>query len=162
MKSKAAIADHPIHPLLVTIPVAAFALVLLGDIASIITRDPYWYRFSFDCLRIGILFALLAATFGFIDYVTVKMSVAGHKLATTHMILNLTAVVLYIVDWGLRRNNHALGTSRWIPAVILEIVALIILGSSGWIGGKMTFQHKIGVVENVDPEATAIGQREAT
>jgi uncharacterized membrane protein len=84
MKSKAAMADHPIHPLVVTIPVATFALVLLGDIASIITRDPYWYRFSFDCLTIGILSALLAATFGFIDYLTVEMNVTGAMKLLRH------------------------------------------------------------------------------
>ncbi len=160
MKSKAALGNHPIHPLLVTLPVGAFSLVLLGDIASLITQDPFWYRFSFDCLVVGILSALLAASVGFIDYVTVTMSTAGRKLATIHMVLNLSAVVLYIIDWWLRRNAGALGTNLWIPAVVLEIIALIILGSSGWIGGKMTFKHKIGVVENADPQATEIGKRE--
>jgi uncharacterized membrane protein len=160
MKSKAALGNHPIHPLLVTLPVGAFSLVLLGDIASLITQDPFWYRFSFDCLVAGILSALLAASVGLIDYVTVTMSAAGRKLATIHMVLNLSAVVLYIIDWWLRRNAGALGTNLWIPAVVLEIIALIILGSSGWIGGKMTFEHKIGVVENADPRATEIGKRE--
>jgi len=88
------------------------------------------------------------------------MSAAGRRLATIHMELNLSAVVLYIVDWWLRRNDGALGTNLWIPVVVLEIVALVVLGSSGWIGGKMTFKHKIGVVENADPEATEIGRRE--
>jgi hypothetical protein len=36
------------------------------------------------------------------------------------------------------------------------------LGVSGWIGGKMTFEHRIGVVEWVDPEAREIGMREAS
>ncbi len=87
------------------------------------------------------------------------MSAAGRKLATIHMILNLSAVVLYIIDWWLRRHDGALGTNLWIPVVVLEIIALVILGSSGWLGGKMTFEHKIGVVENADPEATEIGRR---
>lgn len=35
------------------------------------------------------------------------------------------------------------------------------LGVSGWIGGKMSYEPKIGVVEWVDPEAREIGMREA-
>jgi len=160
MRSKAALGNHPLHPLLVTLPVGAFSLVLLGDIGSLITQDPFWYRFSFDCLAVGILSALVAASVGLIDYLTVTMSAPGRKLATIHMILNLSAVVLYIIDWWLRRHDGALGTNLWIPVVVLEIIALVILGSSGWIGGKMTFEHKIGVVENADPEATEIGRRD--
>jgi uncharacterized membrane protein len=94
MRSKAALGNHPLHPLLVTLPVGAFSLVLLGDIGSLITQDPFWYRFSFDCLAVGILSALVAASVGLIDYLTVTMSVPGRKLATIHMILNLSAVVL--------------------------------------------------------------------
>jgi hypothetical protein len=44
---------------------------------------------------------------------------------------------------------------------VVSTLAFLLLGASGWIGGKMTFEHKIGVVENVDREATAIGQRES-
>ena len=65
-----------------------------------------------------------------IDYLTVKMSAAGHKLATIHVSLNLTAVILYIIDGWLRRRSHALGTALWTPAVALEVVALVILGTS--------------------------------
>jgi len=43
--------------------------------------------------------------------------------------------------------------------LIKRRVALVVLGSSGWIGGKITFEHKIGVVENADLEATEIGKR---
>jgi hypothetical protein len=35
------------------------------------------------------------------------------------------------------------------------------LGVSGWIGGKMSYEHRIGVVEWADPEAREIGMREA-
>ena len=124
MRSKAALGNHPLHPLLVTLPVGAFFLVLLGDIGSLMTKDPFWYRFSFDCLAVGILSALVAASVGSIDYLTVKMSVPGRRLATIHMILNLSAVVLYIIDWWLRRHGGALGTNLWMPVVVLEIIAL--------------------------------------
>jgi hypothetical protein len=117
MKSKAAIADHPIHPLLVTIPVATFALVLVGDIASIITRDPYWYRFSFDCLTVGILSALLAATFGLIDYVTVKMSVAGDEAATARAPLRTADSCIPRLKPRFGRVTRSLAVAQYLKSV---------------------------------------------
>ena len=42
------------------------------------------------------------------------------------------------------------------------VVPFLLLGISGWIGGKMSYEHKIGVVEGIDPEAREIGMREAS
>jgi uncharacterized membrane protein len=78
------------------------------------------------------------------------MSAAAKRLATTHMALNLSAVVLYIVSLFLRMNNAALQTSRWTGAMALEIVALVTLGTSGWLGGQMAYVHRVGVLESED------------
>lgn len=99
MKSRAAIGNHPIHPALVPLPIGAFFLLLVGDIAHASTGSDFWYQFGFACLSVGILAALAAAVFGFIDYFKVKMSMSGFRIARTHMILNLTGVVLYAFNW---------------------------------------------------------------
>jgi len=161
MKSKASIAGHPIHPMLVPVPIGAFSLVIVGDVASIITHVPFWYQFSFVCLTVGILSALLAAIFGLIDYTSVIMSAAGRKLATAHMVINIAAILLYALAWWLRWALKAPTASFPMTVTILEIATFLILGTSGWIGGKLAYEHKIGVVENADPEATAIGSRES-
>jgi uncharacterized membrane protein len=79
------------------------------------------------------------------------MSAAAKRLAPTHMALNLSAVVLYIVvSLFLRMNNAAFQTSRWTGAMTLEIVALVTLGTSGWLGGRMAYVHRVGVLESED------------
>jgi uncharacterized membrane protein len=161
MKSRAAIGDHPIHPMLVTVPIGAFVLALIGDIATSGTQGHLWYHFSLICTGLGILGALLAALFGFIDYFTVKMSAVGAKLATRHMVLNLCALLLYIITFFLRLNGAAFQTRRWAPAFGLEILGLILLGTAGWLGGQRTFLHQVGVVEPADEEATEIGKHQA-
>ncbi|MGZ5425583.1 MAG: DUF2231 domain-containing protein [Thermoanaerobaculia bacterium] len=162
MKSRAAIGNHPIHPALVPLPIGAFFLLLVGDIAHASTGADFWYHFGDACLSVGILAALVAALFGFIDYFKVNMSMSGFRIARIHMILNLTGVVLYAFNWYLRRNNGALHTDRWNLAFGLEVVTFLALGISGWLGGKLAFEHKVGVVENADPEATEIGRRETS
>jgi uncharacterized membrane protein len=161
MKARAAIGSHPIHPALVALPIGAFFLVFVGDVAHASGGGDFWYQFAFTCLGIGILTALLAAAFGFVDYFGVMMSADGFRIARMHMILNLSGVVLYTVNWLLRRNDGALHTSRWMFVFGLEVVTFLALGFSGWLGGKLTFEHKVGVIERADPEATEIGVREA-
>ncbi len=69
-------------------------------------------------------------------------------------------MVLYAFNSYLRRNNGALHTGRWTLAFGLEVLTFLALGVSGWLGGKIAYEHKVGVVENQDPEATEIGRRE--
>ncbi len=156
MRSHAAIAKHPVHPAFVTLPIGCFFLLFVGDVAHTLTHQPFWYRFSFVCLGTGILTALVAAIFGFIDYFTVKMSARGGKVATLHMILNLAGVVLYTVNFFLRRDGAAMNTDRWPLAFGLEVVTFIALGVSGWLGGNLVFHHEVGVIEVKDQEAAHI------
>jgi uncharacterized membrane protein len=160
MKSKAAIGTHPIHPMLVPLPIGAFFLALVGDIVHLSGRDPFWYRFAFVCIGVGVVTALLAAIFGAIEYFGVRMSAAGARIATWHAILNVTVVLLYAISWWLRRNDAALGNDRFTAAFGLAVVGFVLLGVSGWLGGNLSYHHKVGVVEKKDPEATEIGMRE--
>jgi len=161
MKSKAAIGTQPIHPRIVPVPIGAFFLALVGDILHLSGRDPNWYRFSSFCIAVGIVTALLAAVFGAIEYFGVKMSAAGARIATWHAILNVTVVALYAVSWWMRRNDAVLGNARFSLAMTLAVVAFLMLGVSGWLGGNLAYHHKVGVVEKKDPEATEIGMRES-
>jgi uncharacterized membrane protein len=92
MRSRAALAGHPLHPAVVAIPIGAFTLTLIADLLVIAGRTALGATASY-ALVVGIVGALLAAVLGFIDYFTVKMSAAGGRLATRHMALNLVAVV---------------------------------------------------------------------
>ena len=154
MRSTAAIGNQPIQPALVPIPIGAFALTLVGDVAHAATKAAFWYHFAHVCMGIGILTALAAAAFGLVDYFGVKMSARGKQLATIHLALNVTGVVLYALNWFLRRGDAALGTDRWTLVFALEVVTFLALGVSGWLGGSLSYEHGVGVVENADTEAT--------
>ncbi len=160
MRRKAAIGTHPIHPALVPIPIGAFALTFIGDLVHWFTQEPFWYRFSSICMGVGILTALVAAAFGLLDYFGVKMSRAGRRIATMHMVLNLGGVTLYVANFLMRRDDAALFTARWPFVFGMQVATFVALCASGWLGGKLAFEHKVGVVERADPEATVIGMDE--
>ena len=160
MKSKAAIGNHPIHPALVALPIGAFFLAFVGDVVHAATGADFWYQLAYVAIGIGVLTALAAAIPGLVDYFGVKMSATAGRLATTHMAINLAGVALYAVNFFLRSGGAALHTRRWPFVFALEVVTFAALGISGWIGGKLAFEHKVGVVEWGDPEANVIGEQE--
>ena len=159
MKSKAAIGNHPIHPMLVPIPIGAFFLALIGDILHTSRpEDPFWYDFSFTCIGIGLLCALTAAVFGAIDYLGVRMSGRAFRLATWHAILNVTLSLLYAGSFLLRRDHDAMAPERWPIAMGLAVAGFAFLGVSGWLGGKLAYEYRVGVLE----EPPADGAREGS
>ena len=153
MKSRAAIGNHPIHPMLVPIPIGAFFIALIGDILHTLRpEDPFWYGVSFTCIGIGLLFALTAAVFGAIDYLGLQMSSRAFRLATWHAVLNVFMALAYAASFLLRRQNGAVTPNRWPLALGFALVGFGLLCVSGWIGGKLAYEHRVGVLE-APPEA---------
>lgn len=140
-QGKATVGRHPIHPMLIPFPIAFFVGSIVCDIIYGSSDNPFWYTMSTWLIAFGIIGGLLAATAGFVDYFTAKMSDAGKRNATMHMVANLTVVVLYVINYFLRVNNPPGLTAGYV----LSIVALAILVYSGWLGGELVYVDRVGV-----------------
>ena len=66
-QSTARIAGHPIHPMLVPIPIVCFIGVLLTDIAYAVGADMMWADFSSWLLLVGLIGGVLAGIAGLTD-----------------------------------------------------------------------------------------------
>ena len=139
MQGKATVADHPLHPMFVGFPIGFFGAVLVSDVISIWGNPAFWPRMSVWLIAFGVIGALVAASFGFIDYFTAPMSSAAKRTATTHMILNLIVVAFYIAAFLVRYNNP-ISTLGYV----LTYIGLGILVVSGWYGGHLVYVGLIG------------------
>ena len=129
MKSKFAIAGHPIHPMLVALPIGLFAWALAANVIYIGSdSDRTWYEISYWSSIAGIATAFLAAVPGFVDGFTIARNSEAREKAMLHMTLNLVSVLLM-------RDNGALDGGELSFAVALQAVAVGLLLLSGWIGG---------------------------
>lgn len=151
MQGKATIADHPLHPMFVSFPIGFFGGVLVSDIISMWGDPVFWPRLSVALIGFGIIAALVAAVFGFIDYFSAPMPAAAKRTATTHMILNLAVVVLYAAAFFIR-NPHPTATLGYV----FTYVALALLVTSGWFGGHLVYVGMVGVKR--ESEATVEGR----
>ena len=139
-RSTAKIGDHPIHPMLVSFPIVCFIGTLITDIVYSQNLNAGWATASHWLLGIGLVMAALAAAAGLTDFFGDKR-IQGAD-AIKHMLANVTAVVLEIVNLLLRlgNNDFIASTGVWISAVVV-----LILVYSGWKGGDLVFRHGIGV-----------------
>jgi len=140
-RSTAKIGDHPIHPMLIPFPIVCFILTFVADILYTRTHDATWATASVWLLVVGLVFAALAAVAGLTDFLG-DDRVRGSSDAVKHMLANVTAVVLELVNVILRWRDTGFIDSTGV--YISGIVVLILL-YSGWKGGDLVFRHGIGV-----------------
>jgi len=141
MRTPAQIGGHPIHPMLVTIPIGLWIFSLVADFIALRSGSAdIWHAAALYTMVGGIIGALCAAIPGLVDL----LSLGDHPVKTTaltHMTINLCIVVLYIVNaWTRFHNTVAPNVSLWLS--IIGIAALLV---SGWLGGKMVYEAGVAV-----------------
>ena len=141
-KSTASIAGHPIHPMLVPFPIAFLVGALLTDIAFLRTGWAMWAYASSWLIGAGITCALLAAIFGFIDYLG-ERRIRVLKAANLHMIANLLAVALSAVNFVVHMRDGAMAVQGL--GITLSAIVVLLLLFSGWMGGHMVFRGGVGM-----------------
>ena len=62
--------------------------------------------------------------------------------ALKHMLANVTAVVLEVVNFALRLKDS---TSIASTGVYISLIVVLILLYSGWKGGNLVYRHGVGV-----------------
>ena len=146
MKSTASFKDHPIHPMLVTLPIGLWVGSIVCDIVYAATKTVFWYDMAYWSMAFGIVGALLAAIPGLVDYnTTIRKSENAYATARTHMILNLTVVVAYAVNLWLRGDYNAVGGTMLGLVIALSVVSLAVLSFSGYLGGHLVYHFGIGM-----------------
>ena len=138
--STAKIASHPIHPMLIPFPIVCFILTCRLDLVYSrgdggVAEAATWI------LGFGLVMAALAAVTGLTDYLGDER-VRRLSDALKHMLANVTAVVLELVNFVLRlKYPDSIGS----VGVYISAVVVLILLYSGWKGGDLVFKHGVGV-----------------
>ncbi len=132
------ILGHPVHPMFVVYPIAMFIAALILDIAYLITRVAALPIASFYMIGVGIVGGLIAAVFGFIDWLGLQSNTRAKRLGAWHGIGNFTMVVLQLISWFIR-----LGAPGYVPsalAVILTLLGVAIILVTAWLGGELVYR----------------------
>jgi uncharacterized membrane protein len=139
---------HPLHPILVALPIGAWVASFGFDIASrvadeadVFAKGAYWL------IALGVIAALVAAMFGFLDLFAIPTGTPAFRTGLLHMAINVTVVVLFGISWLLRRGDiDAPEATSW-GLLALSAVSLGLLAAAGWLGGRLTFRYGVRVAD---------------
>jgi uncharacterized membrane protein len=146
MSSPASIKDHPIHPMIVGIPIGLWVFSLVSDIIYAARwGGVIWADVAYYTMVGGVIGALIAAVPGFIDYLSINEE-KTKRTGTRHLIINLSIVAVYIINIIIRTN----GQPNMALPIVLSVVGIGALLYSGWLGGDLVYEHGMGV--ELEPE----------
>src|SRR5215203_2698172 len=142
MKSKAHFKGHPLHPILVSFPIAFFIGTLAFDILGVVYGRNDFHNMSMYLEIAGIGFALFAAVPVIVDNIfIVPPKSSAKRRATKHGLINTTMVIIFAVALLMRQKQDA----SFAIIISLEIVGIILLCIAGWLGGTLVYRNQIGI-----------------
>lgn len=134
---------HPIHPMLVHFPIATWFLATMADIASLFTNEQVGWVAGV-LLIIGTITALLAMMTGLLELGKIDQQSPALKIANQHMIFIMISWSFYAISLFLRLDGTHL-EQPGLMAISFSIIGFIFLCSAGWMGGKLVYEHGVGI-----------------
>lgn len=137
---------HPFHPMLVTVPIGAWVVSLLFDLASRLVGHPGFLAAGSEWLiGIGVLGAAAAAATGFLDLAVIPPGTWVFRTACTHMTINLVLIFVYAGSFLWRHRTFTPGAPVSPAMVMLSAACVAALLASGYLGGKLTYRYGVRV-----------------
>src|SRR4026207_1226138 len=149
METRASVAEHPIHPMLIPFPIALWIFSLASDLIYLFGfGGAVWKDIALYTMAGGIIGGLAAAIPGYIDYRSLSDPVIV-RVAQMHMVINVGLIVLFTINTGLRILN---GPEALLP-VLLSVLGGAALAVSGWLGGELVYVQGVAVQPEREPTA---------
>jgi len=140
--SAVALVGHPIHVMMVHFPIA-FVIATLGvDVFYWWSGDDFWVRVGLWSAGFTFWTGVAASIVGTAELLLVR-GIRLLEASWSHAIAAMTLVAITGANWGLRLNY----TESILPhGLALSALASVMAGFAGWHGGKLVFDHGVGIL----------------
>jgi uncharacterized membrane protein len=151
MEAKARLLGHPIHQMLIVLPLGLLIGGWLFDLGFKFLGRPVLGEIGFWNTAAGILSGLAAAVFGLIDWTAIPAGTRAKAVGLWHAGANILMLALFAASWYLRRDitGHAPNTTT----LVLATAAVAVGAVSGWLGGELVDRLGIGVTPGAHVDA---------
>lgn len=145
--SAVAVAGHPIHPMTVTFPIAFLVTAVGSDLAYVWFQDPFWARMSLWLIGIGTFGGIGAGIAGTVEVLVVR-GIRRRAAAWSHFVTAVMLLSVGFANWVLRLDDAQAAVLPW--GLYLSVLGAMLVGLAGWLGGKLVFEHRIGIATDDD------------
>lgn len=142
MESKARALGHPIHPVLVVFPLGLFATSVIFDLIRLAGAGEEFSLAAFYMIGAGIVGGLVAAVFGFVDWLYIPGGTRAKRIGLLHGLGNVVVTALFAASWLIRLGDpRAFHAGALVVAVLGAGLAFV----AGWLGGELVDRLGVGV-----------------
>lgn len=147
----------PSHPPLTDVAIGGYTVgVVMLILGALGVQEAQMAHGALLAISGGIVFGLLAAVTGLLDWLDLPSGTPVRRLATAHLLVMVTATVLFVATWLIQRPgyDHAdVSAAAWIVGLVAEIV----LAAGGYLGGAIVFVYGTRVLGRSEvPVAVAL------
>lgn len=151
MESKAKLLGHPIHPMLIVLPLGLFIAAVVFDALYLWRGSPTFATVGYWNIVGGIIGGLLAAVFGFVDWFNIPAGTRAKRIGLLHGGSNVVVVGAFALVWWTRSSAVDLAPSTNV--FLIEVAALILGSVAGWLGGELVDRLGVGVDDGAHLDA---------
>jgi uncharacterized membrane protein len=142
LASAIALKGHPIHAMLVHFPIALVIATLGADLLYWLTGDPFFLRAGLWAAGFAFGTGVLASVVGTAELLLVK-GIRVRVASWNHAVAAMTLVAVLAANWGIRLT----APETTLPhGLFLSLLGTALAGLAGWHGGKLVFDHGVGIV----------------
>jgi len=146
MYSKIKIMGHPVHPMLVTFPISFYTSTLIAFIIYAFSGAQFWFRVGIIANVAGVAMAVVAATFGFLDwFLGIPSGTEAKSTGIKHMSLNLISLLLFLITLVFNAGEWSAAAPVMHGAIILPLLGFLTTLCAGYYGWTLVQNLHVGV-----------------
>ncbi len=142
MESRAKVAGHAAHPMLVVFPLGLLATAVIFDVIYLVTDQATWTEVAYYMIGAGIIGGLAAAIPGTIDFLAIPRGTRARRIGLIHGVGNVLVLGLFILSWLLRRDAPGAPATE---AIVAGLAGAGLAAITGWLGGELIERLGVGV-----------------
>ena len=151
MESRAKFLGHPIHPMLIVLPLGLFIAAVVFDALYLWLGSTMFAAVGYWNIAGGIIGGLLAAVFGFIDWLAIPGGTRAKRIGLLHGVANVLVVLTFALVWWMR--GAPIDFLPTVNVFLIEVGALLLGSVAGWLGGELVDRLGVGVDDGAHLDA---------
>jgi uncharacterized membrane protein len=131
---RARILGHPVHQMLVVIPLGLLGTSFFFDLAYLLHEAAQLGVASSWMIGAGVIGGAIAALFGTMDWLTIPRGTRARRVGAWHGGGNAIVALLFAASWLIRRDEpgHPEGL-----AIALSALGVLLCVLTGWLGSQL-------------------------
>jgi len=150
-----------LHPLFVHFPIALLSLFFAVDLAGTLADRAEWRRVAGWLLYLGVAFAGITATFGFIAADTVAHGGDVHEIMESHehLAISVFGLAAFLAVWRGIGKTHPAGPANAFYLLLAGVLAGLLMFTAD-LGGLMVYKYGVAVEAAADANRAAALEHE--